>query len=87
MKLSEELGSKEWIAAQFGNMGIVYQIKGDFDEALEYCEKALLISRNLGNRIQEARVLIVIGDIFKKREDIECAIDYYLQAQELAAQV
>ncbi|VVB88032.1 Photosystem I assembly protein Ycf3 [uncultured archaeon] len=84
MKLDEELGIKEGMAAEYGNMGNVYQTRGEPEKALEYYEKALLIFRDMRSRIQESIILMNIGDVFVNKAKKERALDYYMQAQELA---
>ena len=40
--------------------------------------------KDIGNRIENARILMNIGDIFILKGDKERALNYYLEAQDLA---
>ena len=42
-----ELGRKESIANAYGNIGVVYQTRGDLETAIEYHKKALAIDLEL----------------------------------------
>ena len=65
-------------------MGNVYKIRGDLDKALEYYGKAMRIFKEMKNVIKAARGLVNIGDILVSKNRKDSAIDYYLEAQELA---
>ncbi|MCX6842000.1 MAG: tetratricopeptide repeat protein, partial [candidate division WOR-3 bacterium] len=58
------LGAKQEQASVLGNIGLVWQSKGEWDKALEYQEKALAIDRELGSRQGEAQDLGNIGSVY-----------------------
>jgi len=84
LEKAEEKKDKEGKAIALGNIGIVHQIKGGLDKALEYYEKALKIFKDMGDRIETARTLMNIGDVFVLKRDKERALDYYRKAKSLA---
>ena len=45
--LDEELGNKKGVATQCGNIGLIYQKKGELAKALEYYEIALNIFKEI----------------------------------------
>ncbi|MCW7073121.1 MAG: tetratricopeptide repeat protein [Methanophagales archaeon] len=53
---------------------------------MEFVEKTLKIFKDMGNRIriETARTLINIGDVFVLKGDKERALDYYREAKSLA---
>jgi tetratricopeptide (TPR) repeat protein len=81
LKLNEELGRKEGMANQLGNIGIVYQNKGELDKALEYYGKALKLNEELGKKGGIAAELGNIGNVYKIKGEL---LDYYLDAKDLA---
>ena len=48
LALEEELGRKEGMASDYGNLGIVYRTRGDLDRAEEMYEKSLELFRQVG---------------------------------------
>jgi tetratricopeptide (TPR) repeat protein len=80
LKLDEELGSKGGMAADLGNIGIVYQIKGELDNALEYYGKALKLNEELGSKEGMANQLGNIGNVYGIKGELDNALEYYGKA-------
>jgi tetratricopeptide (TPR) repeat protein len=83
LKLDEELGSKEGIAADLVNIGIIHQTKGELDKALEYYRKALKLNEELGKKEGIATDLVNIGIIHKTKGELDKALEYYRKALQL----
>jgi len=84
LKLNEELGSKEGMAANFVNIGIVYRIKGELDNALEYYGKALKLNEELERKEGIAADLGNIGIVYQIKGELANALEYYGKALKLA---
>lgn len=48
MKLEREIGNKEGEAQALGNIGLIYDTKGDIDKALDFLNQALAIFKEIG---------------------------------------
>lgn len=77
-------GDEKGKASALGNLGLIYQDKGDLDQGLKYFEKALKIYQKIGFREGEVSVLCDIGGIYKERRDVENALRYQQAALTIA---
>ncbi|MGB3457931.1 MAG: tetratricopeptide repeat protein [Halobacteriota archaeon] len=83
LKLNEELGSKEGMAACLVNIGNVYQIRGELDKALEYYGKALELDEELGSKEGMAADLGNIGIVYGIKGELDNALEYFRKALKL----
>ncbi|MCK4475700.1 MAG: tetratricopeptide repeat protein [Methanophagales archaeon] len=83
LKLDEELGIKEGIAANLGSIGIVYRGKGELEKALEYHEMALNLFRELGLKEGIALARGSIGIVYGIKGDFDKALEYFEKALKL----
>ncbi|MEA2052568.1 MAG: tetratricopeptide repeat protein [Euryarchaeota archaeon] len=83
LKLNEELGKKEGMAAGLVNIGNVYQIKGELDKALEYYGKALELDKELGSKEGMAADLGNIGIVYGIKGELDNALEYFRKALKL----
>ncbi|MEM6252693.1 MAG: tetratricopeptide repeat protein, partial [Cyanobacteria bacterium P01_D01_bin.156] len=67
-------------ANTLGNIGIIYDLLGDYPQALDYQEQSLALKRELGDRAGEANTLGNIGIIYRLLGDYPQALDYYDQS-------
>ena len=51
---------------------------------MEYYDNALKVFKEMGIRIETARTLMNIGNVFTQKGDKEQALDYYQKAERLA---
>ena len=55
------MGDRAGEARAFGNLGNVYHSLGDFQKAMEYYERHLKISKEVGDRAGEGRAYVSLG--------------------------
>ncbi len=91
LKMAEELGDKNKIAIQLGNIGLVYDDQAAastevsakvelFNKALDYYFKALKMDEELGDKNGIAIGLGNIGIVYDEQKDYPKALDYYFKA-------
>nr|CBH37274.1 hypothetical protein, containing tetratricopeptide repeats [uncultured archaeon] len=78
---------KEWESIARGNIGNVYQIKGELDKALEYHGNALKLNEELGNKEGMAVGLGNIGNVYKTKGELDKALEYYGNALKLSEEL
>ena len=61
-------------------LGRIYNLKGDFNEAIKYYKRALENFQTLGNKATVALVNNNIGVLYKKKGEYNIAIEYYLNS-------
>jgi tetratricopeptide (TPR) repeat protein len=66
-----------------GNIGNVYRIKGELDNALEYHRKALKLDEELGIKEGIAAALGNIGNVYQNKGELDNALGYYGKALKL----
>lgn len=76
-RMSEGKGAE---ANALGNLGVIYQHKGDRAKAKGYHQEALAIHRETGNRRGEANQLGNLGIIYQSQGDLEEAEEHHRQA-------
>jgi tetratricopeptide (TPR) repeat protein len=66
-----------------GNIGKLYRIKGELDNALEYYGKALKLDEELGRKEGIANQLGNIGIVYQIKGELDKALEYYGNALKL----
>lgn len=84
LKLHEEIGNKLEMANQLGNIGAIYHIQRDLKKSQISFENALEFFKDVGDKPNEAQTLINIGSIFITKNNKSIALDYLLDAQDIA---
>jgi len=74
---------KEWETIAKGNIGNVYRIKGELDNALEYHGNALKLNEELGSKEGMAADLGNIGNVYQIKGELDKALGYYGKALKL----
>ena len=74
---------KAWESIAMGHIGIVYQLKGDLDRALEYYGKSLKLGEELGWKEGMASVYGNIGVVYRIKGDLDKALEYYEKSLKL----
>lgn len=67
-------------AVAYGNLGNVYETRGELDRAIEYHHKALVIDEALDNKKGMAIQYGNLGNVYQTRGELNQAIEYYHQA-------
>jgi CHAT domain-containing protein/tetratricopeptide (TPR) repeat protein len=79
----EKLRSKEGISYAFRELGATYHGWGMNDRALDYLQRALKLTREVGDRVGEAIILSRMGSVYRDQKDLARAIEAYQQALRL----
>ncbi len=74
-------------AATYGNLGLIYQKRGDLPKAEEFHRKSLTINEKLGRLEGMAKQYGNLGLIYQKRGDQKGARQHWVRARDLYAQV
>lgn len=77
--IGERIGDKQGTASALGNIGVLYQHKGDLDQALRYHQDALKIHRETGYRQGEASQSGNIGLVYQTKGDLDQALEHFQQ--------
>nr|MDJ0577773.1 CHAT domain-containing protein [Xenococcaceae cyanobacterium MO_234.B1] len=80
-------GDRAGEAITLHNIGAVYDDLGEKQQALDYYQQALPLSRGVGDRPQEATTLNNIGKVYSALGEKQQALDYYQQALPLRRSV
>jgi len=84
LKLFEKAGDEEWLAYELWTIASQKANHGCEKEGLPLTEKALMISRKIGDTLLKTRILSTQGLIFTKMRDWERARNTYNTAMSLA---
>ena len=79
-RLGNAVEDKAVIAIAFGNLGLIYQTRGDLEKAEEYHLKSLEIEKELGRKEGMASQYGNLGLIYRTRGDLEEAEEYHLKS-------
>jgi len=80
LELAQELNYELGIATSLNDIGVIYRIRGQFDEALSKFVDAFRIYSKLNDREGIAKVLNNIGTIYSLKADYEKALENYLKS-------
>ena len=83
IKTVDKNKSIEGKSAALNNIGLIYLIKGELDNALKYFQDSLKIHKEIGNKQGEAGVLGNIGHFYSIKGDIDEALQYVQNAQKI----
>ncbi len=83
LNLSKEINDKEGEAIAFHNIGLIYRVTRDFDQALLYYQQALTIYREINNP-NIVNTLFDIGKLFDSMQDYDQALYFCSQALKLS---
>ena len=84
LKIREEIGDQQGIAASLGNIGAIYHEQGNLREALEYHKKSMKLSKEVNDQRGIALDLTNIGSIYLEEKDFTKALEYYSKAEDIS---
>ncbi len=71
----------------YDQLCIAYRTLGEYQKALDYCQKSLETAQQIGDRYREAQSLGNLGIINNYLEEYKQAINYYQQSLEIAQEI
>ena len=87
LSLFQKSNDKKGEAAALNNLGRAFKSLWDFDKALEYYKKSLVINTFLKDSIQISTNLTSIGNIYMDRFKLDEAIKYYDKSIEVSSNI
>jgi tetratricopeptide (TPR) repeat protein len=75
LAIAEKLGSREGMASAYGNLGLIYQTRGELDRAEEMQKKSLAINKMLGRQEGMGSDYRNLGAIYQARGDLDRAAE------------
>ncbi len=73
LEINERIGQPVWMAASYGNLGLIYRRRGDLDKAEEMHKKSLEIEEKLGRLEGIAMQYGNLGLIYQTRGELDKA--------------
>lgn len=83
LEAADAIGDKRMIAGALLNAALEAKAQGDHVRAIDHGGRALAVSRDVGNRRSESRVLQCLGESTRALGDLAAALEWYEQAQRL----
>ena len=84
LTISRELDDIQSEALDLSNIGLIYYEQKAYKDAVDYFNKALFNNVKTGNKLEEMKQLILLGDTWKAMGDFSTAREKYLSAKEIA---
>lgn len=82
-KIYEEAGMRFRVAQMEMNMGNIYNIKGEHEQAQLYWKKSLELNQSIGNLDQEAKLLLNFGVFSFDKFEYEKSVEFYQRASSI----
>ena len=80
LDLATELGNKHLTAVGIGNIGLIYERQGKYNDAMELYVKDLALTEELGDKQGQSIALGFIGQLLNIQGDFHKAIEYMQKA-------
>ena len=77
LAIEEKLGREKGMASQYGNLGIIYETRGELDRAEEMYKKVLAIEEKLGRQEAMANQYGNLGIPYEARGELDRAEEVY----------
>ena len=77
---AQMLQDQRYIKRFLANLGVVYDILGQYEQALRYHKQVLIIEQELGGRREEGGALISIGNAYARLGQYQTSLEHFKQA-------
>jgi signal transduction histidine kinase len=79
----ENIDDKQKTVVLISRMGMNCVMMGEYEKAIDYLNKSLLLAREINDNYYETRIIINIGNAYSLQGQYVTALDYYLQTLKL----
>ncbi|MCR9245172.1 MAG: tetratricopeptide repeat protein, partial [bacterium] len=87
LQIEEQLGNRAGIASSYHQLGMVSELRGDYDAALAWYQKSLQIEEQLGNRAGIALSSGQLGLLFLAQEQPREAVRWAVRSLAILAEL
>jgi len=87
LHLFEEAGDERGIASTVDDIGKLHWLRGDYNRALEYTQRALTVRRKIGDRRSIALSLNNLGLVYQDSGQFKLALDAFEQALRIRREI
>ncbi|MCZ6521231.1 MAG: tetratricopeptide repeat protein [Bacteroidetes bacterium] len=87
LQFALQLEYKKGIATSYNNMGVVYRIRGQFEEALNFYLASYKIHHEINDQEGIAKIFNNIGTVYSIKGDYDKALENYLESYEILKQI
>jgi tetratricopeptide (TPR) repeat protein len=87
LTISRELDDIQSEALDLSNIGLIYYEQNAYKDAIDYFNNALFLNVKTGNKLEEMKQLILLGDTWKAMGDFSKALETYLSAKSIAEEI
>jgi len=85
--IAKFINDKHGMSVCLGNIGLIYNAKGDLDSALKYHQEALKVFKEIGYKQGKANQLGNIGLIYNAKGDLDSALKYLKEALKIDKEI
>ncbi len=83
IKITQQANLEPALAIAYGNMGLIYEVRGEFDKAMDYHKRALEINQGIENLQALAQNYGNLGNIYHNLNEFSKALEYHKKALEI----
>ncbi|MDZ7694097.1 MAG: tetratricopeptide repeat protein [Balneolaceae bacterium] len=87
LQLAQQLDYKEGIAGSHGELGYAYNVKGEFERAINHFEEGIQLSRAIGDSLGLVSNINDVGNTYKSQNEYGRALEYYFQSLNICQQM
>jgi tetratricopeptide (TPR) repeat protein len=77
LNLAEKIKDTGRISACLNNIGTIYQLQNNYEQAIKYFSKSLTIEEKRKNPLQKSIRYYNLGDSYKKLDSLDLALSYF----------